>query len=499
MGDLPWIRRNRFTFPLSALRLHSTILGTSGSGKTETIFRICYGARKAYRLQVIYLDAKGQARKEEEQAEDTAARFVATMTAAGAHTVKVFPSLHLDGWKGDVVALKNRLLSVIDLSESAYYGDVAANVVDLALSAPTTPRSSSHFLANLQWERLKAIYQNDPRQYQRVLNLDKKLLKQVEMRYQVFFRAMGGHLDGTLDYRDADAVYLRVRGFVLRDEAPRLGRFLVSDFMHYVAERRAPSTQTLFVIDEFGALHLREETSLLFEQARTFGGSLVIAAQGYAALGPEDYANRILDSCSTYILHACTNPIPIIERVGKKFRLETSWSEDEEGLPRKHLRITHDWKIPPDAVIQQETGQAFWSYRGHTQQVQTAQVPLDIEQIREGWREIRQQEERQRTLLAVEAQQRREQQAQKKGNTTNVDKKSANGAASNHQEGTQSGSTQKPQNESKPTSSKKQQSEQKNASVFSPTSPLPEPVPSIITTLATPPAPDLDDDEPDRL
>lgn len=127
-----------------------------------------------------------------------------------------------------------------------------------------------------------------PHHYQHVLRLDKDLLKQVEMRYQVFFRAMQGQLDGTLDYRDADAVYLRVRGFVLRNEAPRLGRFLVADFMHYVAERRRPGIQTLFVINEFGALRLREETSLLFEQARSFGGSLVIAAQGYTALGPHE-------------------------------------------------------------------------------------------------------------------------------------------------------------------------------------------------------------------
>ncbi|GHO91550.1 hypothetical protein KSF_015980 [Reticulibacter mediterranei] len=490
MRDPFWTRHKRFTFPLSALRLHSTILGTSGSGKTETVFRICYGARKAYKLQVIYLDAKGETKREEEQAEDNAARFVAAMTAAGAHNVKVFPSLHLDGWKGDVVALKNRLLSVIDLSESAYYGDVAANVVDLALSAPTTPRTSRHFLANLQFERLKAIYQNDPRQYQRVLNLDKKLLQQVEMRYQVFFRAMQGQLDGTLDYCNVDAAYLRVRGFVLRDEAPRLGRFLVADFMHYVAERRHPGTKTLFVIDEFGALHLREETSLLFEQARSFGGSLVIAAQGYSALGPEEYASRILDSCSTYILHACTNPMSIIERVGKKFRLETSWSEDEEGFPRKHLRTTRDWKIPSDAVIQQETGQAFWSYRGHTQQVQTIQVPLDTEQVREGWGEIRRQEELQR---------RREQQTQKKRNTTNADKKSLNDAASNPQQNTPSGNTQKSRNGSKTLPNKKQKPEQENIPTSSLALPLPKPTLLTTSTSTMPPTPDLDDDEPDQL
>src|SRR6266496_1075810 len=237
MGDLRWTRRGRFTFPQKALRFHATAFGSSGSGKTETQFRAAYGARKVYHQQVIYLDAKGETKREDEQGEDNAARFVATMQAAGAANVLVFPALHYHGWHGTPVELKNRLLSVIDFSESAYYGDVAANALDLALSAPTTPRGSSHFLANLRLDRLKAIYKDDPLQYRRVLALDKRLFAQVEMRYQVFFSAMAGQLDGTLDFANADAVYLRVRGFTLRNEAPRLGRFLVSDFMHYIAER----------------------------------------------------------------------------------------------------------------------------------------------------------------------------------------------------------------------------------------------------------------------
>ena len=252
-------------------------------------------------------------------------------------------------------------------------------MLDLALGAPTTPRSSTHFLANLQFSRLKAIYANDPFQYRRVLALEKRLLQQVEMRYQVFFSAMAGQLDGTLDYANADAVYLRVRGFTLRNEAPRLGRFLISDFMHYIAERRHSGVQTLLIIDEFNALRMREETSILFEQVRSFGGNLIISAQGYAGLGPHEYAERILDACSTYVLHACSDPDPVSRRAGKRFFLETSWSEDEEGVSRKHVRPKWDWRVPESSVIQQEEGQAFWIYHGRAQHVQTAMVPITAE------------------------------------------------------------------------------------------------------------------------
>jgi len=413
MGNLTWTRKKHyFCFPQGALRYHAVALGASGSGKTETLLRIAYGARSVYRYQIIYLDAKGETKREEEQTLDNAARFIATMRAAGAQRINVFPSLSYNGWQGTPQELRNRLLSIIDFSESAYYGDVAANVLDLALNAPTTPRNSSHFLANLRYDRLKAIYQHDRGQYQRVLALDQKLLAEVEMRYQVFFRSMAGQLDGTLDYRACDAVYLRVRAFTLREDAPRLGRFLISDFQHYIAERRQAGVQTLLIIDEFNALRMREETSILFEQVRTFGGSLVISAQGYAGLGPQEYANRILDACSTYILHTCSDPFPVSKRAGKCFRIETTWTEDENGRARRHIKPTYELRVSEDAVIRQDTGQASWIHHGRSQQVQTAQVSITGEHVQTAWSEIQHQERLQCDLLEEEERQRQEQEGE---------------------------------------------------------------------------------------
>jgi hypothetical protein len=403
-----------FTFPLAALRHHAVCLGASGSGKTETLYRCAYGAYKIYRQQVIYLDAKGESKRADEKEGDNAARFVATMRAAGARSIRVFPATYYNGWQGTPAELQNRLLAVIDLTESPFYGDVAANAVFLALHDPTTPRSSDHFLANLRPDRLKEIHKNDPRLYERVLRLDKHLLAQVRMRYEVFFNAMHGQLDGDLAYEDADAVYLRVRGFTLRQEAPRLGRFLVYDFMHYIAERRRPGVNTLFIIDEFNALRMREETSVLFEQVRSFGGSIIIAAQGYAGLGPNEYADRILDATNTYILHSCSDPFQVSKRAGKRFRLETSWTEqdDRDRTTRRHIRPRWDWKVPDNAVMQQQEGQAFWINRGRAQQAQTVLVPIASQQIAEAWEEIHQQEETLRAKREPVARQEREQQVQ---------------------------------------------------------------------------------------
>ncbi len=491
MGDLRWTQRGKlFTWPLEALHLHAVAAGQSGTGKTETLQRIGYGGRKVHNLQVIYLDAKGEKKRDDEEGQDNAARFVATMQAAGAHNIKVFPSIYYNGWQGTATEMKNRLLSVIDYAESPYYGDVAANAVGLALAAPTTPRSSDHFLANLRLNRLKAIYANDRLQLQRVHNLDKDLLKQVEMRYNVFFDAMAGQLDGTLDYVDADAVYLRVRGFALRNEAPRLGRFLIHDFMHYVSERRRPGVVTLFIVDELNALRSREETSMLFEQARSFGGCLVISAQGYAGLGPPEYANRILDACSTYIVHRCSDPFEITKRAGKKLKIDTSYAEDEEGMIRQHVRMGRDWKVPVDAVLRQTTGQAFWIYSGHSQQAQTVQVPVTQDQIQDAWREIRQQEEVQRQISEVEAQRRLAQQ-QAKTQSQAAQSSGAGGTATATKPATKP-SKPRPKKTIAPDPQAQPAQPTPATPKSKPAAPAPQPPRPI-------PPPDPDDDEPDEL
>jgi len=424
LGDLKWRKRGLAVFPLDALHLHTIILGSSGTGKTETILRMAATARAAHRLQVIYPDAKGETKRDEEASQDNAARFVAAMHQAGAVNVFVYPSLHYHGWQGTPTELKNRLLAVVDYTEP-FYGDFASLVLDLALNAPTTPRTSSHFLANLRLDRLKAIYKDNKLEYQQILGLDKDLLTKCEMRYQVFFRAMQGTLDGTLDLANCDAAYLRVRGFTLRNEAPRLGRFLVADFMHYIAERRKPGVQTLFIIDEYNALRMQELTSVLFEQCRSFGGSLVISSQSYAGLGDPKHADRLLGACSTHILHACSDPFPITKRAGKRWYLSTTYTEDEEGNQRISHKPGYDWRVSEQDVIEQSAGQTFWIYRGREQQVQIARIAITSEQIQDAWQEIKRQEETQRKLSEEEARRKEAKQREKASTSAKGKKKNS--------------------------------------------------------------------------
>ncbi len=399
MGDLvTWRRGDLVGFPMDALNQHIVLLGATGSGKTETMLRLAYGARKCYGYQVCYFDAKG------DQQADTPARFIAAMRAAGARSIRMFPATFYNGWRGSARDLYNRLMAVIDYSESRYYGDVAADVVRLALNSPAgVPRSSGQLLSLMSFKGLMATYKGSP-QVATIASFDKKLLNQVAMRYRVFFNAVEGQLDGSLGYEDADALYVQIKGFTLRDEAPRLGRFLVLDFAHYLAERKPRGVRTLLLIDEVNALRVRDEMSILFEQARSFGAGIAISSQSYAGLGPREYAERMLGAANTFILHQCSDPEEIAKRAGRQPIVRANWGvQMGAATGQGRMQLYDDWKVHPDVVRQQGRGEAFIIHGGRAQQLRFAQVTVPPAQLANTWRLIQQEEAAQQTLLAQAA------------------------------------------------------------------------------------------------
>lgn len=399
MGDLvTWRRGDLIVFPMDALNQHVILLGATGSGKTETMLRLAYGARKTYGYQVIYIDAKGDLQA------DTPARFLAAMRAAGARSARMFPATYYNGWRGSARDLYNRLMAVIDYSESRYYGDVAADVVRLSLNSPAgVPRSSQDLLSLMSFKGLMAVYKGTP-QVATIASLDKKLLNQVAMRYRVFFNAVEKQLDGTLGYEDADALYVQIKGFTLRDEAPRLGRFLVLDFAHYLSERKSRGVRTLLLIDEVNALRVRDEMSILFEQARSFGAGIAISSQSYAGLGQKEFAERMLGAANTFILHQCSDPEEIAKRAGRQPIVRANWGvQMGAATGQGRMQLYDDWKVSPDIVRQQKRGEAFLINGGRAQQLRFAQVTVPPAQLAQARAAIQQEEAAQQALLAQAA------------------------------------------------------------------------------------------------
>lgn len=66
-------------------------------------------------------------------------------------------------------------------------------------------------------------------------------------RYQAFFDAVDGQLDGDFAFEDTDCGYLLLNELIYGEETTKLARFLLEDFKHYVAARKQAGDHVLHV------------------------------------------------------------------------------------------------------------------------------------------------------------------------------------------------------------------------------------------------------------
>ncbi|HEU5004452.1 MAG TPA: hypothetical protein VFW71_16965 [Actinomycetota bacterium] len=374
-GDLTeWARRTDrlwLAYPAADLARHGVVVGSAGSGKTETLLRVAYLAARVYGWQVVFLDAKGDAA--------TQARFARAMAAAGVPppALRTFPAQPYDGWRGGDRALLNRLMEVSDFSEP-YYREMALRVLHLAITSPGgVPGSSGDLLGRLSKPMLRAAYRRRP-QAAEIEELAERDVAGVANRYRAFFASLGGGLDGGWAFEDTRACYVLLEGLALKAEAARLGRFFLEDFAHYAGVRKPPGTPVLLVVDEFSALESTTDAAHLFERLRSFGAAVMVSSQGYAGLGVA--GDRILDAAETLILHRCAEPEPLIARAGTVSRVDHTRYLDAGTGPevgrQGAVRRKDDWRVRPNDVRQLPVGEAVVIAGGRAARVQVAMVDV---------------------------------------------------------------------------------------------------------------------------
>ncbi|MDF1597096.1 MAG: DUF853 family protein [Acidimicrobiia bacterium] len=353
-GDLiDWIHNGTVFYPATVLGRHLVVVGGTGSGKTETLLRLAYGAAANLGWQILYIDAKGDP--------SNVHRFVGAMGQAGVQRLKVFPDEPYDGWRGEPLALLNRLMAVEDFSEP-YYRAVTKLLLAEAVKHPIGPPRSAVDLI----DRLQARGQG-------------KEAQGAVARYRGFFEVLEGKLDGRWAFEDADAAYVLLDGLALKEEAAGLGRFLVEDFAHYVARRKPIDRRVLLIVDEFSALSMDADAANLFERVRSLGAAVIVSSQSYAGLGAG--ADRILDAAAGLICHQSADPERLAGRAGTRPSIERTIQVSTEGGPTGlgSLRQQDAFRVHPDKVRQLEVGECFVISQGRAARVSVTPLRLDRE------------------------------------------------------------------------------------------------------------------------
>jgi hypothetical protein len=383
-GDLyPWLRkRGRVTevvIPEREQRLAMAVLGIPGSGKTVTLLRRVWIAARVG-MRVIFLDCKGT---------DPALAWQVTCAYRLANPgaiVGFWPTQPLDLWRGDGMAIANRLLAVEDWASEGgglYYRRLATLALQLACTAPSgPPRNSGQFLRRLDLKKLQQLWRGDATAQADLEQLaaDPQVLAGVRGRYSAFFRSLAGSADGCWGLEDVDLAVLTIPTIASRSDADAAVRLVLEDLGHFATKRKARvGDDVLLVLDEFSAVQGGTDQAIhLAERLRDVGVPVIFGAQSPEGLGDERQQWRLLHTIGGgLVLHQLADPDLLVELAGTVRTPEQAWQLDAWGpAGQARVHMTDRPRVDPNQVRQLHPGEAFLIQAGRAVKLSVLQAPV---------------------------------------------------------------------------------------------------------------------------
>jgi hypothetical protein len=383
-GDLyPWLRRRgRITevvIPEREQRLAMAVLGIPGSGKTYTLLRRVWIAARAG-MRVIFVDCKGT---------DPGLAWQVTCAYRLANPgaiVGYWPLQPLDLWRGDGMAIANRLLAVEDWASEGggvYYRRMATLALQLACTPPSgPPRSSADFLRRLDLKKLQALWRGDDtaRLDLEQLASDPQVLAGVRGRYSAFFRSLQGTADGCWGLEDVDLAVLTIPTIASRTDADAAVRLVLEDLGHFATRRKARvGDDVLLVLDEFSAVQGGTDQAIhLAERLRDVGVPVIFGAQSPEGLGDERQQWRLLHTIGGgLVLHQTPDPDVLVQLAGTVRTPEQAWQLDAWGpAGQARVHMSDRPRVDPNQVRQLHPGEAFLIQAGRAVKLSVLQAPV---------------------------------------------------------------------------------------------------------------------------
>ncbi|MBM7784896.1 helicase HerA domain-containing protein [Tenggerimyces flavus] len=375
-----------------SLRNHILIVGTTGAGKSTLMLRLWAGfwesasrwhaKGREHRPLLVVIDAKGGF-----DGRDTAERALDVMTDLGAGKVGMWPDeVSLNLWALPPARLTEVLVDLVPVAKegaAAYYADILAATVHLAVHAPAgPPTSSADFLSRLDPGWLDMAYVGIPERLTEVQGAAKSI-PDVRLRYKTLLDRLGPGFDGNPtnpgtddSITDYDVLYCVVEGTagttvaeaqaralvaLITDAATRWGREDIESGTGNGLEKRA----ALLALDEFSAVSGKVRIYELTERLRSLGAAVQIGAQSWESLAPtEDERQRIAATAAggVFVMRS-PSPQKLCELAGTQMVVETGKKIIGGGFGDEGTaRLQHAWVLDPDRVRNFAVGQAAYIY-----------------------------------------------------------------------------------------------------------------------------------------
>ena len=370
---------------------HIFILGTTGSGKSETIKRLVYEILTATDRNIYLVDGKG----DERLANDI-------RSLAYHHGRVEAPVFKLgfeksgavyDGFRGQPTDVYNRLCALIGTSDAEgdaqYYADINRDLLQLICYAPAgPPRSFEELRERLSKDWLEQAYEGDEVEQLVIKQLDGRHLEGLSHRLRPLAREFSKFVgDGGFALEETPCAIFSLRAQSVGDTAQRFLDFLVEDLKDFIGKRQ--TRPAVLIIDEFGQFSNKNITALL-SLARSAKLAIILATQDVASLKDEQTKQLVLANTRTKILMATEFPEEMSELAGTILKLEHSIAYQEgEITGRGSSRVQHQFAVDPNEVARLKPGEAFLIRQRHHAKIKIRAIG-EVPHIEEQKEEVRQ-------------------------------------------------------------------------------------------------------------
>lgn len=356
------------------LNQHTFLCGTTGSGKTTTIFCfIDYGLNKG--LPIVVIDGKG---------DSDFADILSDMASRYSRTFQLFSMSQPDKSFnynplscGGSTELKDRLMELSEWKEP-HYQYMAERYLQIAFTLYEKAYESFDlvsFIFGLVPDKLIALARNleAPQSILDYLSgIDKRSITGLIDRLTLIVESQIGHLfsyepERTISLLDSvssgNMVLFSLDSLAYPLYSRLLGRLIINDLKAVASRRNKEESLVLTIYDEFNVFASRNIVDLV-NKTRSKGFASLIATQSLADLDIVDIAlkKQIIQNCNTLIIQR-QNDSQDAEELAKIIGTEDTWMMTHQinnsgGTGLGSLRFVKEFIIHPDQIKRLEVGQA---------------------------------------------------------------------------------------------------------------------------------------------